>query len=241
MLKEERIGGIYLDIPLWSEENLLRVKECGKKVWLMLPPIWRADTSDFCEKAGLSRLLKMADGVLLRSFDQIGYFRGNAGFEAGKEYIADAGLYTWNRTARGVLHSLGVTMDTLPYECTRQELGERGCEGSECVIYGHQILMISAQCLNKTVNGCSHRSGLHYLKDRMGAHFPVRNECSICTNLIYNSVPLDLVTIPDTVSRLRPASVRYSFTIESGDRTAQILRGQMPEKITRGHIRKGVE
>ena len=241
VLEDTRIGGIYLDFPLWSQENLRRVRESGRKAWLMLPPVWRADTVKACEKAGLSNLLADADGALLRSFDQIGYLRSHAGFEAGKEYIADAGMYTWNRRARGVLQSLGMTMDTLPFELTRQELEARGCGGSECVIYGHQLLMISAQCPNKTVNGCTHRSGIHYLKDRMGAHFPVRNECGICTNLIYNSVPLDLVTMPDVISRLQPASVRYGFTIESGEAAARVLRGQMPAQITRGHIRKGVE
>ena len=121
------------------------------------------------------------------------------------------------------------------------ELSQRGCEGSECVIYGHQVLMISAQCLTKTTTGCSHKRGIRWLKDRKGVYFPVRNECGICTNYIYNSVPLDLVSLKSETDRLGLGSVRYSFTIETGEQTSAVLRGELPENITRGHFRKGVE
>jgi putative protease len=222
----------------------------------MMPPVWRADTVRVFEKAVDPELAEMADGYLLRSFDQIGYLlrsfvqtdgqpvganSGSMNQDRRQEFIADAGLYTWNSEARRQLRELGITTDTVPYECTMHELSDRGCAGSECVIYGYQVLMISAQCLTKTTTGCSHKRGVRWLKDRKGVYFPVRNECGICTNFIYNSVPLELVSLKSETGRLGMGSVRYSFTIETGEQTSKILRGELPENITRGHFRKGVE
>lgn len=239
VLMDERVGGIYLDLPICTQETVRRAHESGKKAYVMMPPVWRSDTVRFFEKKLDRVLAQETDGFLLRSFDQIGYLTGRFGKD--KEYIADAGLYTWNSEARRQLRLLGITTDTLPYECTARELADRGCSGSECVIYGHQVLMISAQCLTKTTTGCRHTGAVRWLKDRKGILFPVRNDCSICTNLIYNSVPLDLLSLKDEVDRLNPSSVRCSFTVESGEQTERILRGEVPDAVTRGHFRKGVE
>ena len=241
VLKAGSVRGVYLDLPICSEDTIRRVQESGRKAYIMMPPVWRSDTVRFYEKNVHGSLDALADGFLLRSFDQIGYLRERMEQGRRQELIADAGLYTWNSEARMQLRDLGITTDTLPYECTVHELSDRGCEGSECVIYGYQVLMISAQCLTKTTTGCTRRPGIRWLKDRKGVQFPVRNECGICTNYIYNSVPLELVTLKSETDRLGPGSVRYSFTIESADQTARILRGELPENITRGHFRKGVE
>ena len=241
VLKAGSVRGVYLDLPICSEDTIRRVQESGRKAYIMMPPVWRSDTVRFYEKNVHGSLDALADGFLLRSFDQIGYLRERMEQGRRQELIADAGLYTWNSEARMQLRELGITTDTLPYECTVHELSDRGCEGSECVIYGYQVLMISAQCLTKTTTGCTRRPGIRWLKDRKGVQFPVRNECGICTNYIYNSVPLELVTLKSETDRLGPGSVRYSFTIESADQTARILRGELPENITRGHFRKGVE
>ena len=265
VLNADDIGGVYLDLPVCNAETVRRVQESGRKAYIMMPPVWRADTVRVFEKTVNPELAEMADGYLLRSFDQIGYLRrsfiqtdgqpgginsdgqpggtnsGSMNTDRRQEFIADAGLYTWNSEARRQLRELGITADTVPYECTMHELSDRGCAGSECVIYGYQVLMISAQCLTKTTTGCSHKRGVRWLKDRKGVYFPVINECGICTNFIYNSVPLELVSLKSETDRLGMGSVRYSFTIETGEQTSKILRGELPENITRGHFRKGVE
>ena len=82
---------------------------------------------------------------------------------------------------------------------------------------------------------------MRYLRDRKGVLFAVKNDCMLCLNTIYNSVPLDLVSLRAQVNELSPASVRYLFTIESGDQTKRILKGQLPDAVTRGHFRKGIE
>jgi putative protease len=109
------------------------------------------------------------------------------------------------------------------------------------------------------------------LTDRRKAAFPVRNECAFCYNTIYNSVPLELISLSQELLKLPLRSLRLSFTTESGLQTEQLLRAageilgpfltdageagekaavsgsgaighrRLPEQITRGHYRKGVE
>ncbi len=250
VLQRKEIGGVYLDYAICTLYNVRRVWDSGRKVYLMMPQIWRLDTAKRVMKmmedtfGAFGPVIKASvDGILVRSFDQL-YTLKTAGLlndADGFEVIADAGLYTWNKHARQQLTELGVTMDTLPWECSSKELQERGCENSEFVIYGYQNLMVSAQCLVKTVTGCSHEPSVHYLRDRKGVLFPVVNDCRICTNTIYNSVPLELISLSGQVKALKPSSVRYMFTVESRDEILRVLKGNLPDEVTRGHFRKGAE
>lgn len=250
VLARRDIGGIYLDYTICTPFHVRKVWDSGRKVYLMLPPIWRLDTakriSGMMEKhfGAFGPVMKASlDGILVRSFDQLHALKtaGLLNDADGFEVIADAGLYTWNRHAREQIRELGATMDTLAWELSSKELAERGCENSECVIYGYQTLMVSAQCLVKTVSGCDHTPSVHYLRDRKGVLFPVVNDCKICTNLIYNSVPLELISLAGQVKALSPSSVRYMFTVESGEETRRVLKGNLPDEVTRGHFRKGVQ
>ena len=238
VLNFDAVKGVYLDGALFTEETLHRVKESGRKAYLVLPPVWRSETARRYEKILLSAAGRKADGVLLRSFDQLEFLRriGYAG-----ERIADTGLYTWNRESREMLRSLGVTKDTLPAECSERELKERGCSGSEWIIYGRQTVMVSAHCLTKNITGCRKERGIRFLKDRTGARFPVLNDCTTCTNLIFNSVPLDLREAAEKDRTIKSASLRFCFTTESAEETRRILKGDSLEAFTRGAFRKGVE
>ena len=250
VLKDGNVGGVYLDTALCSASDAHLVSESGRKVYLMLPQIWREDTARIVKEkmarefGAWSPVMKThLDGVMACCYDQLLSLK-EAGLQNdgdGFEVIADASLYTWNSHARRELKKHGVTMDTLPYECSLKELLESGSKLSECMIYGYQTLMTSAQCLTKTTTGCEKTSGLRYLKDRKGILFPVRNDCMLCLNTIYNSVPLELVSLRSQMRELSPASVRYLFTIESREETKRILKGKLPDAVTRGHFRKGVE
>ena len=62
------------------------------------------------------------------------------------------------------------------------------------------------------------------LTDRRKAVFPVRNECAFCYNTIYNSAPLELISLSQELLKLPLRSLRLSFTTESGPQTEQLLR-----------------
>jgi putative protease len=59
-------------------------------------------------------------------------------------------------------------------------------------VYGRIPMMESAGCVRKTENLCSKKDGFWYLEDRRGMQLPVRCRCGICSNTIYNAVPLSL-------------------------------------------------
>ena len=261
LLGQRGVSGIYLDCcmflqPYTAERGILfgqamqMLHDKGKRGYLALPQIWRERGIRSFERIFTGTVLEQADGFLLRSMEQLEYLRGFAG---KKELIADSSVYTYNREARGVLKNYGISRDTLPLECNRRELLERGCEGSECIVYGHLPLMVTAQCLAKNTAGCRRTPGVLMLRDRKNMEFPVRNQCGFCTNTIYNSLPLDLISMSREVCELKPASCRLNFTFEDAQRVKEITRsatecfleGVRKENVvsdgTRGHFKRGVE
>lgn len=261
VLREPELARIYADCCLFLSqppENgreafcraARRLHHAGKQCFLMLPAVWRQETVRIFETVFTEETLAFADGFLLRCNEQLGYFPG-----AGKEIVADAGIYTYNKKARQSLKELGVSTDTLPLECNRAELRARGCRGSECVVYGYLPLMTTAQCLVWNTAGCRKTPGSCRLKDRRGVSFPVKNFCPVCTNVIYNSVPLDLISCGEELRKLGISSFRLTFTLENAERVRAVtaaavkglLRGEysekagLPEEATRGHFKRGVE
>ena len=50
--------------------------------------------------------------------------------------------------------------DTVPYELNEREIGKRDNTNSEMVVYGYLPMMVSAQCVQKNLNGCNHSYSL---------------------------------------------------------------------------------
>ena len=245
VLKERSVGGVFVEASIFigqpapaPEAITGLIHDAGKRAYLAMPYIWREDVRRTFEQTLPAEKMKLFDGILVRSIDQFGRL---ADWLPLREVIADAGIYTWNTEAQKEVRMLGATLDTCPYECTAAELSARDMGGSELVVYGRQPLMVTAQCLRKNTGGCTHAASWLTLTDRMKARFPVRCECAFCGNIIYNSVPLDLITAEKDRRFLSPAYIRYSFTTETAAEVRRVLGGELPVSITRGHIRKGVE
>ena len=182
------------------------------------------------------------------------YYRGLK--EWGNEnwqMVSDSNLYTYSNEAAEYFYRLGMIQDTIPVELNRKEILRRENSRSEMIIYGRLPLMITAQCIHKNTLGCMHQHKVLNLKDRYSVHFPVKNFCSECYNVIYNSLPVCLFKEDVTVKKIAPAAVRLSFTTETEEETEQILTiygdiyknggilGQMPMECTNGHFKRGVE
>jgi len=112
--------------------------------------------------------------------------------------------------------------------------------------------MVTAQCIRKTVEGCSKCPEYLYLRDRKKKVFPVRNQCRFCCNTIYNSSPLSLLKDKKQIDRLQPEVLRLSFTSESAAQTGEVLDAyvktflhqepvELEGEFTRGHFKRGVE
>lgn len=259
VLKADFVDTVYLDCMLYTRENLIRklsedidrVHASDKKAFYVFPFIFRQQTSLFYEKI-MPELKKLPlDGIMVRSLDEIAFIKewGNENWQM----VSDSNLYTYSNEAAEYFYRLGMIQDTIPVELNRKEILKRENSRSEMIIYGRLPLMITAQCIHKNTLGCMHQPKVLNLKDRYSVHFPVKNFCPECYNVIYNSLPVCLFKEDVTVKKIAPAAVRLSFTTETEEETEQILTiygdiyknggilGQMPMECTNGHFKRGVE
>lgn len=259
VLKADFVDTVYLDCMLYTRENLIRklsenidrVHASGKKAFYVFPFIFRQQTSLFYEKI-MPELKKLPlDGIMVRSLDEIAFIKewGNENWQM----VSDSNLYTYSNEAAEYFYRLGMIQDTIPVELNRKEILKRENSRSEMIIYGRLPLMITAQCIHKNMLGCMHQPKVLNLKDRYSVHFPVKNFCSECYNVIYNSLPVCLFKEDVTVKKIAPAALRLSFTTETEEEAEQILTiygdiyknggilGQMPMECTNGHFKRGVE
>jgi collagenase and related proteases len=259
VLKADFVDTVYLDCMLYTRENLIRklsedidrVHASGKKAFYVFPFIFRQQTSLFYEKIMPELKRLPLDGIMVRSLDEIAFIKewGNENWQM----VSDSNLYTYSNEAAEYFYRLGMIQDTIPVELNRKEILRRENSRSEMIIYGRLPLMITAQCIHKNTLGCMHQHKVLNLKDRYSVHFPVKNFCSECYNVIYNSLPVCLFKEDVTVKKIAPAAVRLSFTTETEEETEQILTiygdiyknggilGQMPMECTNGHFKRGVE
>ncbi len=273
-LGDQRLSDVYLDLMLACEgryrvnEDRLRelsgrVKKAGFRCFLNLPPVFRGEDRALFEKLRQTGLLDLFDGFLVHTLDELAYLRAYG--PSGALLTADDTCYAYNSRAAEVLRELGIGRRALPAELNFKELKQlleaerRSIACPQCqyelVVYGHQALMHSAQCVTNNTGGCTGRPRVLSLRDRKHAAFPVWNRCASCCNTIYNSVPLELADCREEIARLNPQTLRLSFTTETGDGTAEVLerylrafsdsRKQVAEEAThtgtRGHFKRGVE
>lgn len=259
VLKADFVDTVYFDCMLYTRENLIRmlsedidrVQASGKKAFYVFPFIFRQQTSLFYEKI-MPELKKLPlNGIMVRSLDEIAFIKewGNENWQM----VSDSNLYTYSNEAAEYFYRLGMIQDTIPVELNRKEILRRENSRSEIIIYGRLPLMITAQCIHKNTLGCMHQPKVLNLKDRYSVYFPVKNFCSECYNVIYNSLPVCLFKEDATVKKIAPAAVRLSFTTETEEETEQILTiygdiyknggilGQLPMECTNGHFKRGVE
>ncbi len=252
VLSSKAVNEIYLDstgidASLW-EDAAERIHRAGRKCALMLPAIFRTEAEDYFD-AHL-RELKAAhfDELIVRTLEEPGYLK-----EKGIDIplVFDANIYAWNRAAIEGYTAMGASRLTLPVEQNSRELSGLKYDGAELIAYGHLPVMVTAQCVHRTISKCDKKPACLFMKDRTGRDFPVKNICRFCYNTIYNPMPLTLIGEEKAVMKLDPAVLRLSFTIESPAEIRDILNAYESaflrgEKIdipfrdyTRGHFNRG--
>lgn len=265
VLAREEIEEIYLDAngfgaEVWKET----VDAChrkGKRCFLLMPEIFRQEAVLYFAKNESLLLSAGFDGLVLRNLEEVEWARWQrrgrmqGQDEAAKPWILvfDASLYAWNSLAVQVMRKAGADRISVPAELNARELRERGAAGQELLIYGRLPMMVSAQCVQKTVQGCSRKSEELRLKDRTGKEMPVKNRCRFCYNTIYNASPLSLLGQERLVEEFHPASLRLHFTNETREEVEKLLTAYIDSfcyhkpavfplcAFTRGHMKRGVE
>ena len=243
------------------KQTVLNCHERGKECLLLLPHIYRAEAKRYFD-AHLRELSEAGfDGAVIRAWEEaelIARWRREGVFFP-KITVFDHGLYSFNSLSEEWMEQMlpGETIRfTAPLELNSRELEEKEIRGEELMVYGNIPMMVTAQCLKKTLEGCTGRPELLWMKDRKGKEFPVKNHCRFCYNTIYNSSPLSLLADRSLIERLGPSVLRLSFTTEQPERIREVLKafseefisgtekGGAPElsgEFTRGHFKRGAE
>ena len=247
-------------VPAYVYKELtkdMRSLLCGRKLYISLPLIIRNENRDNSPQY-VKELIKRASA----DDDVAGFYISN--LESAKlirdssfsgEVIGDIHLYAYNRHAASYYKNHGISKTTVPVELNYRELVNRKITGEDLIVYGRLPMMISANCIINTKEGCRSDKNGHgtYISDRKGMKMFAFCNCRDCTNTLYNSVKLCLTDDKRLFDLLHPSSIRFVFTDEDPDTVRYVLRSyrdQADDKgvtaapltcdHTRGHINRGV-
>lgn len=227
----------------------------GKRIHMWLPYVIR-DNGKKNSPEALTEMIRACleeydvAGAYISNLESIGLLK-KAGFKG--QITGDLHLYAYNGFAYDVFDSYGINT-TVPVELNSGELTDRGITGEDLIVYGRIPVMVSANCVYNSIHGCK-RSGEHklYLKDRKGHRPYVHCICDECTNVIYNSVRTCITDETELIERIKPSSVRFMFTDETGEEVSDILDRYYDTRIsistkdtliaiyTKGHLKRGVD
>ena len=235
----------YLDFDMYDRNTLIQqfaddvksLTKRNKKVYLMLPTILRADSSDYFVSIAKELDKVSFEGFVVKNYEEL-YLTEN--LFTGKKVILDHNMYTFNDVSKSAFFEHGVSGDTVPLELNSREIMHRNNIGSQMIVYGYYPLMTTANCVHKNTKGCDKKQKLIYLKDRYNKSFAVCNNCKECYNTIYNSLPTMLTK---NIGKLKEAGIRsfrYSFTIETPKQIKAVMDDKVAE-YTNGHYKRGVE
>lgn len=245
LISYECFDVFYLDFDMYDRKTFIQqftddvqnLTKRNKKVYLMLPTIFRADSSDYFVSIAKELDKVSFEGFVVKNYEEL-YLTEN--LFTGKKVILDHNMYTFNDVSKSAFFEHGVSGDTVPLELNSREIMHRNNIGSQMIVYGYYPLMTTANCVHKNTKGCDKKQKLIYLKDRYNKSFAVCNNCKECYNTIYNSLPTMLTK---NISKLKEAGIRsfrYSFTIETPKQIKAVMDDKVAE-YTNGHYKRGVE
>lgn len=245
LISYECFDVFYLDFDMYDRKTLIQqfaddvksLTKQNKKVYLMMPTIFRADSSDYFVSIAKELDKVSFEGFVVKNYEEL-YLTEN--LFTGKKVILDHNMYTFNDVSKSAFFEHGVSGDTVPLELNSKEIMHRNNIGSQMIVYGYYPLMTTANCVHKNTKGCDKKQKLIYLKDRYNKSFAVCNNCKECYNTIYNSLPTMLTK---NISKLNEAGIRsfrYSFTIETPKQIKAVMDDKVAE-YTNGHYKRGVE
>ena len=231
-----------------EQRQKLQTKKKKLQVCLAMPYIFR-ERAMRIYKEEYALLNQFYDGVLVRNWEALQWLKSK---KYDGEILSDYNLYGWNRRAVETLSEFGIDRYTSSVELNYRELKEVTPAG-DLIVYGYQPVMISANCIRQTTEGCQGKDGMLFITDRLGNKFPVKNYCKYCYNVMYNADPLMLLDQEREIRNLKPAGIRLNFMLEDTWEIEQILERykdvflehkatQMPDiAFTRGHFKRGVK
>ena len=236
-LTKDLFDSILLPMDFYDKKQLIhlkkRIQEAGKKACLSLPRVFRQTTVNHMGTY-LEDTIKDGfcwDAIYLNNINQIGILPDNM---ADISLVYSSSFYQWNADSYQVISNLNdAVQEELIYRELPLELSGKEClellKGSsemrgECMVYGRFPVMLSAQCVKKTLGRCNGIGEIIQLEDRRGRHLPISSHCHpdwvdpcvvrdsgdglTCYNMIWSDSPRDLIgkefhQISEYICRLR--------------------------------------
>ncbi len=249
-----RIKRIYIPADLFylKEIKVEEVKNVTKnesmEIYISLPRMLRKKDDFYLES--IKDLLQMFKGVLVKSLEGLAYLKE---IDYQGYVVTDCSIYNWNRSA---LTFLNVQRDgfTYPLELTIHENRDLQDRNGEYIIYGRTPMMITANCIRKTMDCCNGKenSFSQSLQDRYKKQLPVYTNCIHCYNEIFNAVPMSVHKEIPQLIRYGFNRFRLDFTNENAKETKKLLNyfrnkilcpqytESFPlEEYTQGHMKEG--
>ena len=238
-----------------SDDLIDRLKEIKKHemdCYLFFPPVFRQKTADWFLPYRNLLASDLFDGFFCNSLDTLSFLR-ESGLHDNKVLLADYGLYVFNHKAMNFLSRYGISGMVVPYELTYYEwldIQKKDWDKStsafcsEYLVYGYLPFMRAANCIKNTFGKCNHKNEVITIKDRVHKDISVFNQCEVCENTIYNSIPLSLHGETD---KIKADYFRISFTMENKSQMIRVLDLFMKKQkdalyeYTKGHFKKGIE
>lgn len=256
LLKKREVSSIYMELSKISFEEMPEItrscKIAGKKIYYMMPYVFREKARSEYERYKKELFFGEHDGLVVRNIDSFAFLVEHPEYK--KEIKIDYSLYCYNQEAIDFLFGMGENISfTYPIELREKELKELVFPMADMICYSRFPLMISAQCVKKTMGCCNQKEEYLILKDRYEKEFIVGTECRYCYNLIYNSVPFSLLDCQEEIEEMGIEQIRLHFVDETVEEAEQIIddfwgvyvrgrnKGKRQQKFTRGHFKRGIE
>lgn len=147
LISYECFDVFYLDFDMYDRKTLIQqfaddvksLTKRNKKVYLMLPTIFRADSSDYFVSIAKELDKVSFEGFVVKNYEEL-YLTEN--LFTGKKVILDHNMYTFNDVSRSVFFEHGVSGDTVPLELNSKEIMHRNNIGSQMIVYGYYPLIL---------------------------------------------------------------------------------------------------
>jgi len=252
-LNVERIyipADLFYTKRLHVNDIIEKGKKCNIDVYLSMPRILRKRDDVYLDF--VKEIMNHFDGILVKNLETLSYL-------SKEDYtgviVTDTMLYNWNRSALEFLNHYRQEF-SYPLELSLREIKALHDTDGEYVVYGRTPMMVSANCIRNTTDGCrkNANSFSQSLKDRYRKNLPAYTNCVHCYNEIYNAVTMSLHKEIPLLIKNDFTKFRMDFTNENVDEMLKMVKyytfvmehsdfnEAFPMKeYTSGHFKEGAE
>ncbi len=202
-----------------ADDILKKAAERKVKLYCSLPRIIRKRDEGYLN--AIRKYIQIFDGAQVKSLEGLSFLE-EIGYRG--KLVTDYSVYQWNRSSLHFLHSFCDGF-AYPLELSLRENCDLSDRSGEYVIYGRTPMMITANCIQKTMGNCrkNNNSFKQSLKDRYCKELPVYVNCIHCYNEIFNAVPMSLHKELQQLIQAGFSKIRLDFTDENKETVDRIL------------------